>query len=72
MDYYCEICLKHIKAKNKYKHSKSKSHIVFDKCKHIILCHKDTDIKNVDEAFFLYNIEHNKKFEYYNTKCEFN
>ena len=26
---------------------------------------------NVDRAFYAYNIEHNKKFEYYLTKCQF-
>ena len=71
MDYYCEMCLKIIKAKNKYKHFKSKSHIEFDKCKHIILSLKDIDIKNVDEPFCFYIIEHNEKFDYYLVKCEF-
>ena len=70
MDYYCEVCPKHNKAKNKYKHFKSKSLIEFDKCKHIILSHKDIDIKDVDEAFYVYIIEHNKKFDYYLVKCE--
>ena len=44
MDYYCEVCLRNIKAKNKCKHFKSKSHIELDKCKHIILSLKDMDI----------------------------
>ena len=51
MDYYCEICLRKIKAKNKYKHFKSKSHQELDTCKHIILSHKDIDLKDVDETF---------------------
>ena len=71
MDFYCEVCLKSIKAKNKYKHFKSKSHQEFDKCKHIILSFKDIDIDHVDEAFCLYIIEHNKKFDYFILKCEF-
>ena len=71
MDYYCEVCLKIIKTKNKYKHCKSKSHIEFDKCKDIILSHKDNDVNDVDEAFHLYIIEHNKKFDSYLMKCEF-
>ena len=50
---------------------KSKSHIEFDKCKHIILYLKDIDIKDVDEAFYLYIIEHNKKFDYYPVECQF-
>ena len=60
MDYYCEVCLKKYKTKNKYKQFKSKSHIEDDKCKYIVLSHKDNDIKDVDEAFFLYIIEHKK------------
>ena len=71
MEYYCEECLKNFKAKNKYKHFKSKSHQDFDKCKHIILSHKDIDINNVDEAFCLYIVEHNKKIDNYLIKCEF-
>ena len=71
MDYYCEVCLRHIKPKNKYKPFKSKSHIEFNKCKHILLSLKDIDIENVDEAFYLYIIEHIKSFDYYLIKCEF-
>ena len=52
MDYYCEVCLKNFKTKNKHKYFKSKSHIEFDKCKHVILSHKDIDINDVDEAFY--------------------
>ena len=70
MEYYCEVCLKNIKAKSKYKHFKSKSHLEFDKCKHIILSHKNIDINDVDEAFYFYNIEQNKKFENYLVRCE--
>ena len=36
MEHYCEVCLKNIKAKNKYKYFKSKFHQEFDKGKHII------------------------------------
>ena len=61
MDYYFEMCLEKIKAKSKYKHFKSKSHQEFNKCKHIILSYKDIDINDVDEAFYLYIIEHKKK-----------
>ena len=52
MDYYCDVCDKHIKPKSKYKHFKSKSHEEIDECKHIKLSVKDTDINDVDEAFF--------------------
>ena len=71
MDYYCEVCLKNIKAKNKYKRFKSKFHQEFDKCKHIILSFKDIDIDHVDEAFYLYIIEYNEKFDFYIITCEF-
>ena len=71
MDYYCEICLKNIKTRSNYKHFKSKFHLEFDKCKHIIVSHKDIDINDVDEAFCFYIIEHNKTIDYYLKKCEF-
>ena len=53
MDYYCDVCNKSIKPKSKYKHFKSKLHQEFDKCKHIILSHKDIDKNDVDEAFYI-------------------
>ena len=71
MDYCCEICPKHIKLKSKYEHFKSKSHQEINKCKHIILSHKNIDINDVDEAFYLYIMEQNKKFDSYLVKCEF-
>ena len=70
MDYNCEICLKNITAKSKYKHFKSKSHQEFDKCKHIILSYKNIDINNIDEALYLYIIEHNKICDFYLKKCD--
>ena len=63
MDYYYEICFKNIKANNKYKHFKSESHKEFDKCKQTFLSRKDIDIRNVDEAFSVYIIEHNRNFD---------
>ena len=71
MDYFCEICLKNIKAKNKYKHSKSRSHIEFYECKNILISYKDIDLSDVDEAFYLNIIEHSKKFDNYIIKFEF-
>ena len=53
MVYYCEIRLKNIKAKSKYKHFKSKSHQKFNDGKHIILSYRDIDINGVDEAIYL-------------------
>ena len=70
MDYCCEVCLKKIKGKNKYKYFKSKTHQEFDKCKHRILSYKDIDIRNIDEAFYLHNIEHNNEFDYYLINCD--
>ena len=72
MDYYCDVCLRILKAKNKYKLFKSKSHIEIDKCKHILIYREDIDTKDIDEAIYLYIIEHNEKFDYYLVKCEFN
>ena len=71
MGYVLEICLGNVKAKNKYKQFISKSHTELDKCKHIIFSLKDIDINDVNEAFYLYTIEDNKKFDFYLVKCEF-
>ena len=58
MDYYCELCDIFIKPKSKYIHLISKSHQEVNKCKHIILSLKDIDIKDIDEAFYLYILEY--------------
>ena len=58
--YYCDICLKNIRARSKYKQFKSKSHQEFNKCKHLKLSHKNFDINDVDETFYLYLIQHKK------------
>ena len=71
MDYYCDVCPKYIKLNSNYSRFKSKSYEEFHKCKHTILPHKDIDKNDVDEAFYLYIIEHNKTFDYYLLKCEF-
>ena len=71
MEYFCEVCYCYINHKSKYMHFKSKSEKEFDKCEHIVLSLKDFDINKVDEAFSLYIIEHNKKFDYYLVKCQF-
>ena len=69
MEFYCEVCLKHIKSKNKYKNTYQE--INKCKCKHIILSHKNIDINDVEEAFYLYNIEDHQKFDYFLKKCDF-
>ena len=71
MDYYCDLCDNYNKPNSKYKHFKSSSQKDFDKCKHILLSLKKNSINDVYEAFSLYIIEHNKKFDYYLVKCQF-
>ena len=71
MRYYCTICFLDIKKKSKYSHLKSKSHKEFEKYKHIILSLKNIDIKDVDEIFYLYMIDHNKKFHHCPLKGRF-
>ena len=65
------MCLKNIKHISKYSHFASKFHQEFDKCKYIILYHKDIDINDVDESFSLYMMDHNKKFVYYLVRCQY-
>ena len=71
MDYYCQVCLKHIKAKNKYKHFKSNSHQEFNKSKHIKLTIKNPDIYKIDNIIYEYIIEYNKKYDYYLINYDF-
>ena len=71
MDYYCEVCYRDINQKSNYMHFTSKAHRNFHKCEHLIISLKDIDMKNVDEAFYLYIIEHSKKFYYDLSKCQF-
>ena len=71
MDCYCEICVIFINSKSKYKHFKSKFHNEFDKCKHIKITMENPDKNDIDEKFYAYIIEHNKKFDHYLVKCEF-
>ena len=71
MDYFCEVCEKYIRPKSECKHFKSVTHKEIDECKHLLLSHKDIDIKELDEAIHLYFIEHNKESDYYLIKCQF-
>ena len=71
MRYYCNICLLDIKKKSKHSHLKSKGHKEFEKYKHIILSFKNVDIKDVDEIFFLYVKDYNKKYFHYFLKGQF-
>ena len=63
MNYFCDAHLKSIKPNSKYSLFKEKSFHELDICKHIILFQKDIDKDDVDEASYLYIIEHKKKFE---------
>ena len=71
MDYYCDVCDIFIKPRSKYNHFKSNIHKDFNNIKQTILSLKDIDINVVDEAFYLYIIERNKKFDYYLVNREF-
>ena len=72
MDFYCEVCLKHIKTKNKYKYFKSNSHQEFNKSKHINLTSRNLDINKLDNIIFECNIEYNKKYFYCLINYDFN
>ena len=54
-----------IKQLKKNCHLKSLSHKEFDSCKHIKLTIKNPNINNVDNLFYSYIIEHNKKYDSY-------
>ena len=56
MRYCCDICLKDVKKKSKHSHLKSKSHIAFEKYKHIIFLLKIVKLKDVEEILYLYKI----------------
>ena len=71
MSYYCDVCDKTINCKSKSSLLKSLSHKEFDKYEHIVICLKDIDRNRVEEAFYLYIIEHYRKYDYYLIKCSF-
>ena len=73
MDYFCEKCDKYIKPESKYKHFKSNTRKEFDKYKHVILTNKKPDINDIDEIFYAWVFERNKKnVMNHLMKCEFN
>ena len=57
---------------SKYMPFKSNIHKEIDKCRYIFLSLKDVDINDVDEAFYLYLFDHNRKFDFYCVKWQFN
>ena len=71
MSYFCDVCDETVKLKSKSSHLKSLSHKEFDKCRHIKLTIKNPDINKTDNIFYSYNIEPNKKYDYYCIKCDF-
>ena len=71
MSYYCDVCDKTIKHNCKNKHFKSKTHNDFVKCKHIKLTFENPNINNLDEIYYTYIIELNRKYDYYLMKREF-
>ena len=71
MSYYCETCLRDVKKKSKHSHLESLSHKELEKYKHIILSLKNVDIQDVDKILFSYMTEHNRKFDHYFVKGEF-
>ena len=52
MDYYSEVCLKHIKTKSKYKHFISNIHKKLDSCKQVDLTIETPHINDIDELFY--------------------
>ena len=71
MDYYCAVCTKLIKPKSKFKHFKSNTHKEFERCKHIEISTEKPNINKVDRIFYSYNIENDKKYDYYCIICQF-
>ena len=72
MKYFCSVCDKTIKLKSKKKHFKSNIHREFDKCTRKKLLNQSPNINDIDEIFYAYVIENNKKYDYYLMNCEFN
>ena len=71
MDYYCDVCDIFIKPESKYQQFKSKTHKGLDKCKHITLTNQNPYINDMDEIFYAYIVEHNKRFDIFVKKSEF-
>ena len=71
MENYCDVCDEYIKPQSKSKHFKPDIHKELDECKHSLLSLKEIDVEDVDEAFYLYICEHNKKCYYHHLNCQF-
>ena len=72
MDYYCDVCDTYIKPKSKYNHIKSNTHKEFDKCNHIKLTNENHYINKINNGYYSYIIEHNRKYDYYLLKAFLN
>ena len=51
MDYYCKLCDKSVKIKNKAQHFQWKIHKEFGKCKYLKLTIEKPLIKDIDRIF---------------------
>ena len=69
MDFYCDVGVILMKPRSEYMHFKSSTHTNI--CKHIKLTNENLDINRLDNGYYSYNIEHNKKFDYCLVKCVF-
>ena len=65
MDYYCGIYDKYNKPKGKYKLFESNIHKEIDKCEHILLTIENPIINEVEDTFYSFSTEHNKKVDYF-------
>ena len=71
MDFFCDVCDEFIIPKSKYKLFKSNFHKEIDSCKHLELTIENPNKNDIVEIFYAYITGHNKKYEYYFTKCHF-
>ena len=72
MIYFCDICDKTMNLKSKNKHSKSIPHNELEKSFCIIHSIENPEFFNVDDLYNDFINNHNKKYYFYNVKCNFN
>ena len=65
------MCETFIKPKFKCQQFKSNIDKDFDRCEHIELTIEISNKNGIDEIFYAYIIEHNKKYDYYLFNCHF-
>ena len=71
MDYYCEICDKHIFSKSRSLHHKSKLHKEISKKDQVKISLEDLNFDEKDEIYNLYLLDHDKKFDFDKEKVIF-